>query len=358
MRIRKLEPLFARLLLLVPALSAGAVAATACGGSATTSTPDAGPSPTPTPGSGCENWNPHDKYFSVPAPPRCDLRGDAAPDSAGGDGGSSGDAGPCLATGTDGKPLLDCSLLCLGGTGGAADCALATEGGTDIVACHSSQICPGGRRFEGLEPCAPIAATDIGLYFATLFHLEAASVDAFLVLADELARLGAPRRLVRAARSAARDERCHAALILEICQRHGVSPVPPSRPRVRHRSLEEIATENAVEGCVNETYGALLAHHQARHAAEPELRTVMARISRDETRHAELSWSVARWAESVLDAVAVARVHAARDQAAQDLAAGLGAHAPSQALLVTIGLPPAQRAQRLFTSMYDALRAA
>ncbi len=62
------------------------------------------------------------------------------------------------------------------------------------------------------------------------------------------------------------------------------------------RSLEALAVENAVEGCVRETMGALFAMHQAASAADPHVRATMVSIAPDETRHAALGWAVAEWA--------------------------------------------------------------
>ena len=52
------------------------------------------------------------------------------------------------------------------------------------------------------------------------------------------------------------------------------------------RELEAIAIENAVEGCVRESFGALLATWQAKTAGDARVRAAMKRIARDETRHA------------------------------------------------------------------------
>jgi hypothetical protein len=65
------------------------------------------------------------------------------------------------------------------------------------------------------------------------------------------------------------------------------------------RSLEQLAVENAVEGCVRETYGALLATWQARAAAEPRVRAMMAAVAVDETRHAQLAWDLDAWRNAV-----------------------------------------------------------
>ena len=61
------------------------------------------------------------------------------------------------------------------------------------------------------------------------------------------------------------------------------------RPRVEAlptRALGVVAIENAVEGCVRETFGALIASWQAEHARDPGIKRLMRSIARDETRHA------------------------------------------------------------------------
>ena len=66
------------------------------------------------------------------------------------------------------------------------------------------------------------------------------------------------------------------------------SGVARTRSRAPRRPVE-IARENAEEGCVRETFGALLAAHQAAYACDPEVREVMTRIAGDELRHAALA---------------------------------------------------------------------
>jgi len=126
-------------------------------------------------------------------------------------------------------------------------------------------------------------------------YLEAASVDAFEGMTRELVAHGAPARLRAGARRAARDEVRHARVTRNLAERAGgtVSPVRLQASRVR--SLEEMAIENAVEGCVRETFSAAVAMIQAERATDMKVRHAMKRIARDETRHAELSWAVAQW---------------------------------------------------------------
>lgn len=156
--------------------------------------------------------------------------------------------------------------------------------------------CVVGRRPAGLkrfEP--PHSASALGRYFVRLAQLEAASVCAFERIAAELRAFGAPDELALAADAAARDEVRHAHQMAALARRSGADP---SSPQVEARSLRsrfEFALDNAVEGCVRETFGAVLAHCQAALARDPAVAVTMARIAEDETRHAELAWQIAEW---------------------------------------------------------------
>jgi len=133
-----------------------------------------------------------------------------------------------------------------------------------------------------------------------------------------------------------------------------------SEPRARRvdarssTSLEELATENAVEGCVVETWGALVGSVQSRNAANATLRRHFARIAADETRHAALSWDLARWFDSKLDAPARARVATARQHAAERLLRD-ARREPDVSLCVELGLPNASAAERLARGLATAL---
>ncbi|MCL2449621.1 MAG: hypothetical protein FWD17_11805 [Polyangiaceae bacterium] len=85
-----------------------------------------------------------------------------------------------------------------------------------------------------------------------------------------------------------------------------------------------MATENAVEGCVYETFGAAVALTQSIQARDGEVRAAMSRIAVDEARHAELTWQVARWAEPRLTPAARARVERRRRRAARELVLSAG----------------------------------
>jgi hypothetical protein len=223
----------------------------------------------------------------------------------------------------DAGPIaIGCSILeGEGCTAGAYD---PTDGGPVTLSCPGCLAGGGGgRRPRGLlRPPSPRSPTALGAYFARMAHDEAASVHAFRRMAHELAEHDAPSVLVLAATRSAGDEERHARMMARHARAHGATVPAPRVRRGRPRSLEAIARENAVEGCINETFGALILHWQAAHAREASVRRTFARLAADETRHAALSWAVARWAEGRLDAAGRARVSAARAEALRKLDRG------------------------------------
>jgi hypothetical protein len=199
--------------------------------------------------------------------------------------------------------------------------------GTPGVTYELAVECVGGRKPAGLTAARPGGGDAIGAWFARLAHLEAASIVAFDRLAAELSAHGAPSSLVRAARAAILDEAHHAFLTGAIDRRAAASPrrppvgqSPPGPPApATPRDLEAFAVENAVEGCVRETWGAVVASVQAAAAADPRIREAMSVISADEAKHAALAWEIDAWARTRLDAAAIARLDAARAAAVDAL---------------------------------------
>jgi hypothetical protein len=199
-----------------------------------------------------------------------------------------------------GLPPLDdarCQEAC-GGRVVSCRYVSVDAGGVDAIECVVATDCGGaGRRPDGYVSKPARGASNVGAWLAGVAALEGASVRAFRALEAELRAHGAPRSLVRRASSAQRDERRHARAMRAHARRHGAEPPPvPRLLRARPRSLRAIAVENAVEGCLRETFAALLAHHQAKYATDAALRRAMHRIARDETRHASLALAVHAWA--------------------------------------------------------------
>jgi rubrerythrin len=189
--------------------------------------------------------------------------------------------------------------------------------------------CVIGRRPEGLaEPATPLRSS-LGEFFSRSAALEATSVPAFFRLARELLAHGAPSRLASLSLGSAADEVRHAREVGRLARAFGGGVRSERVPVGSTRNLEAVALENAVEGCVRETYGALVAEHQARRATDARVHATYRRIAQDETRHAALSWQIARWAEARLAPASRRRVDAARSAAAAALCREVRANAPS-----------------------------
>jgi hypothetical protein len=207
-----------------------------------------------------------------------------------------------------------------------------------------------GRRPRGfVEPARTAGA---GAWLARIATLEAASVTAFARLARTLALAGAPRRLVAAARRAVTDEIRHARLVGALARRHGVTPAAPVIHRVPPPSLVELARDNAIEGQVGETFGALLATCQARGATDPLVRATFARIARDEADHAVLAHRLAAWLAPKLSRSERAEVHAMRTHAIAALDTDAGVAAADRAWLgVPAPAPLARAARAMFAAI-------
>ncbi len=174
-------------------------------------------------------------------------------------------------------------------------CSVVAHDGGLALSCQVQ--CGVGRRPNGLVEQVGCGDNATGRLLAKLVELEAASVDAFEILGNEFAFHGGPRALLRRIEVARRDEIRHTRAMTRLAIKHGGVPIEPVVTREKApRSVFQLALENAVEGCVRETFGALVAHHQAENAEDADVKYALRVIARDETKHAELSWSIHAWA--------------------------------------------------------------
>ncbi len=257
--------------------------------------------------------------------------------------------------------VLTCNAWDYGSVCGYADSCgvLAVEAGALEVECITYSGIPDancGRRPRGFATTRVLGCDPTTAYLSRCAQLEAASIEAFEILVAELEHLGAPPRLLLAARRAARDEVRHATTIAALAGRPTlVAKSRRGRRRVR-RSSRAIAIENAVEGCVRETYGALVAMWQARTAADQHVRRAMGRIGSDEARHAQLAWSVQDWMASHLTPAARRAVERARHHALGTLRAELQ-QSPPPSLAIALGLPSRSHAMMLFGALEQQVAA-
>ena len=210
--------------------------------------------------------------------------------------GDAGSYGVCTFPGdyaltlADGGPLTLTFLESTGDDGGTLVCPASGP-----VSIHCSVDCT-GRRTAGIPDLVASTRRDAGEYFATSAYLESVSALAFARLARELEAHGAPVDLVERCRRAEREEIVHADLTTALANTYGARAVRPHPPEESIRSLFDVASENAVEGCVRETYGAALALVRAKRASDRNVRKALEIIARDECGHAALSWDIGAWA--------------------------------------------------------------
>lgn len=221
-------------------------------------------------------------------------------------------------------------------------CTIAASSGGTSVGNY-------GRRPPGFAPSVPAG----GEFWLAAAELEAASVIAFTVLRRELTAHDAPSSFVQWAERAAEEEERHARAMLALARRFGVAgALPPAPTSAEVRPLLAIALDNAVEGCVNETYAALLATWQAGHATDEAVRAAMTLIAADETSHARFSWSLDAWLATRLSPAERAEVTAARAGAITRLQGSLMS-GPEEA-----ALPAPREAAVLLSSLARDLLAA
>lgn len=213
-----------------------------------------------------------------------------------------------------------------------------------------------GRRPLGWEgPDVEGAYEELGAHFASMATLEAASVVAFRRLADRLRELGAPEELLARIARAADDEVRHAASVGALAERYGSRPTEPVIDALAASPTRlELALDNAREGCVRETFGALVAHLQAERAASAAVRRCMRAIASEETEHAALSWDLAAWLEEGLTAAERDLVADARREAFGDLRRALATDVGADLQRVA-GYPNASEASLLLAKMGPTL---
>jgi hypothetical protein len=279
-------------------------------------------------------------------------------------GGTSplGGAGGAIYVGTGGAIFVGSGGS--GGYGALPDSGLPDTGPPDPIPTDAgADACDDGaargpsgcgRRPPGLEGAPAGIGGDLCMYFQEMARLEAASVPAFRRLGHELRLHGAPQRLLDAARRAASDEVRHTRLGRTLAERFGGRYVPPRIRPTPVRSLEELAIDNATEGGVRETFGALIATWQGRAATDPVVRRIMRRVGVDETRHAALALRVLDWTNHRLSEEGRRRVREARRSCAADVLRELEWTPPPE-LVSLAGVPSRDDAQRLAREMTERL---
>ncbi len=227
------------------------------------------------------------------------------------------------------------------------------ESGRNVVE-EGDNSCIEGRRPNGLAPTSSPWLSSLRACFSEIAHMEAAAVIAFDELERQLRALGAPDALLVRARRARADEVAHARITAALAERFGGrAPAPrvgPGRDLRAPDALVRLAVENAVEGCVREAYGALVAAHQAGHASDPSVREAFARIAVDEAAHAELSFALDEWLTERLSEADRTLVAHAKASAWADLAVACAVE-PAEEVVTVAGMPTAAQARVLLAEL-------
>ena len=213
--------------------------------------------------------------------------------------------------------------------------------------------CIEGRRPANLAPTGVSWLSSLAACFGEIAHMEAAAVLAFDDLSHQLRSLGAPVDLLARAARARRDEVAHAAVTARLARRFGATPATPrveTTKAMAEPSLLQLARENAVEGCVREAYGALVAAHQAAHSSDAKVRAAFKRIALDEAEHAELSFAIDAWIAPQLSEEERHIIEEEKAQAWRDLAASCDVE-PAAEVVRVAGVPSASEARALLASL-------
>lgn len=246
---------------------------------------------------------------------------------------------------------------CGGKHGYLCSVEVTTEGAiierSSKIISNGNAIC--GRRPPGFRKNQRLSSASLlGTYLAGAAELEAASIPAFLILADELRQHAAPPQLIFQALASAQEEVDHTCLTAELARVHGGTVKAPTIPTVSVRSLSEVAEENANEGCVREMMGALTALWQASHAADPQIAAAMACIAQDELRHAALGWQIHTWARQQLNRNDRHELREAMKRAVIALQIELR-NEPDAELITKVGLPHADESLQWLQSLEQEL---
>jgi hypothetical protein len=180
-----------------------------------------------------------------------------------------------------------------------------------VVDTDTDSECVVGRPYrdgpyrDGGQRCAPVDAKRVdhpqAIAWLRAGALEHASVAAFARLSLQLMACGAPNSLLAEVHQAAREETEHAETCWNMAKRLGAHAIEIGRfpfdgAVVVEGDLAKLASETVREGCLAETLGAHLVRAAADATHDPQIKSVLEKIAREEARHAALSFRIVAWA--------------------------------------------------------------
>ena len=135
-----------------------------------------------------------------------------------------------------------------------------------------------------------VPAEDLATHFARQAQEEALSVFSFAELYENLRVHGAPTPLLERCIQALKEEQTHTRIALSLCKQYGGTVPHIKVPKPTSPTLFTAALHNALVGCIQETWAALLETYQAEHTSTHQ--RLQQRIAIDEASHAQLAWDI------------------------------------------------------------------
>lgn len=225
---------------------------------------------------------------------------------------------------------------------------------TGAPGCYNPPRPVVGRMPVGLYIHPHVAANQLGDYFADMAAMETAAITAFRYLVLELTAYQAPTTLIRLAQAAIEEETRHAQMAGLLSQACGTAVPMVEVPDFQLRTLFEIALENAVEGCVNETFAAACGLWQHQQAGFEVFRQVIGHIAEEEVGHAALSWAIHEWAMPQLTPEQQDYIRQAQREAVDTLAQKF-LREETPLVRYAVGLPQQADAANLFQQLRSQL---
>jgi len=232
---------------------------------------------------------------------------------------------------------------------------LATGEENTAIGGITCQIVPSevihGRAPLAMRDCR-IAVQDIASYYARRAQEEALSIFSFAELYVFLKQIDAPHSVQERCVKAMQEERSHTEMSLKIARRYDqeIEPIIAIPQKVK-RSFFEVVYHNAMVGCIQETWAALLDTYQARHTRYHQ--NVHGKIAKDEQEHAQLAWDLHRWCMAQLSIEEQRSVRSAmREKLREDRHFVMMNHAEIEDL----GFPSKDTRKRLFVRFRDLIQ--
>ena len=157
------------------------------------------------------------------------------------------------------------------------------------------------RAFRAPVDCSIAERSMLARHYTVEASYEHASVASFARVSLALLAVGAPPDLVSGAHAAAIDETRHAAAMYALASEWGGVTVGPhgldlAGMTLSMPTIEAIAEEAFLEGCIGEVAAALVLREEAERARDASTRDTLTSMADDEERHAELAWRTIAWA--------------------------------------------------------------